>query len=46
MGLGYPGGPLIQELAQDGDRKKYNFTISVFVSASQTFSIGAFIIVL
>lgn len=27
MGLGYPGGPLIQELAKNGDRKKYNFTI-------------------
>ncbi len=27
MGLGYPGGPLIQELAKDGDRKKHNFTI-------------------
>ena len=27
MGLGYPGGPLIQELALKGDRKKYDFTI-------------------
>jgi N6-L-threonylcarbamoyladenine synthase len=27
MGLGYPGGPLIQELALNGDRKKYDFTI-------------------
>ncbi len=27
MGLGYPGGPLIQELAKSGDRKKHNFTI-------------------
>jgi len=27
MGLGYPGGPLIQELAKNGDRKKYHFTI-------------------
>jgi len=27
MGLGYPGGPLIQELAKNGDRKKHKFTI-------------------
>lgn len=27
MGLGYPGGPLIQELAKNGERKKHNFTI-------------------
>ncbi|MBU1216538.1 tRNA (adenosine(37)-N6)-threonylcarbamoyltransferase complex transferase subunit TsaD [bacterium] len=27
MGLGYPGGPLIQELGKNGDRKKYDFTI-------------------
>ncbi|MCX6075374.1 MAG: tRNA (adenosine(37)-N6)-threonylcarbamoyltransferase complex transferase subunit TsaD [Campylobacterales bacterium] len=27
MGLGYPGGPLIEQLALSGDRKKYNFTI-------------------
>lgn len=27
MGLGYPGGPLIQELAKNGDRKRYDFTI-------------------
>ncbi|MBU1928183.1 tRNA (adenosine(37)-N6)-threonylcarbamoyltransferase complex transferase subunit TsaD, partial [bacterium] len=27
MGLGYPGGPAIQELAKNGDRKKYDFTI-------------------
>jgi N6-L-threonylcarbamoyladenine synthase len=27
MGLGYPGGPLIQELAKNGDRLRFNFTI-------------------
>jgi len=38
MGLGYPGGPLIQELAQDGDRKKYNFTIPLSQSPLIAFS--------
>lgn len=27
MGLGYPGGPLIEKLAKKGERKKYNFTV-------------------
>lgn len=27
MELGYPGGPLIQELAKNGNRKRYDFTI-------------------
>lgn len=27
MGLGYPGGPLIEKLAKDGDRLKHNFTV-------------------
>ncbi|MEN8302683.1 MAG: tRNA (adenosine(37)-N6)-threonylcarbamoyltransferase complex transferase subunit TsaD [Campylobacterota bacterium] len=38
MGLGYPGGPLIQELAKDGDRKKYNFTIPLSQSPLIAFS--------
>lgn len=38
MGLGYPGGPLIQELARDGDRKKYNFTIPLSQSKLIAFS--------
>ena len=38
MGLGYPGGPLIQELARDGDRKKYNFTIPLSQSPLIAFS--------
>ena len=38
MGLGYPGGPLIQELARDGDRKKYNFTIPLSQSPLISFS--------
>ena len=38
MGLGYPGGPLIQKLAQDGDRKKFNFTIPLSQSPLIAFS--------
>ncbi len=38
MGLGYPGGPLIQELAKNGDRKKYNFTIPLSQSPLIAFS--------
>ncbi len=38
MGLGYPGGPLIQELAKNGDRKKYNFTIPLSQSPKIAFS--------
>ncbi len=38
MGLGYPGGPLIQELAKGGDRKKYNFTIPLSQSPLIAFS--------
>ncbi|MDH4944782.1 tRNA (adenosine(37)-N6)-threonylcarbamoyltransferase complex transferase subunit TsaD [Sulfurimonas sp. C5] len=38
MGLGYPGGPLIQKLAQDGDRLKYNFTVPLHQSPQIAFS--------
>ncbi len=38
MGLGYPGGPLIQELAKDGDRMKYNFTVPLHQSPQIAFS--------
>ncbi len=38
MGLGYPGGPLIQELAKYGDRKKFNFTIPLSQSPLIAFS--------
>ena len=38
MGLGYPGGPLIQELAKGGDRKKFNFTIPLSQSPLISFS--------
>jgi len=38
MGLGYPGGPLIQELAKNGDRTKYNFTVPLHQSPLIAFS--------
>jgi len=38
MGLGYPGGPLIQELAKDGDRLKHNFTVPLHQSPLIAFS--------
>lgn len=38
MGLGYPGGPLIQKLACGGDRKKYNFTIPLMQTPKFAFS--------
>ena len=38
MGLGYPGGPLIQDLAKDGEREKFNFTIPLSQSPLISFS--------
>lgn len=38
MGLGYPGGPLIQELAKDGDRLAHNFTVPLHQSPLIAFS--------
>lgn len=38
MGLGYPGGPVIQGLAQDGDRLKHSFTIPLSQSKLIAFS--------
>ena len=38
MGLGYPGGPLIEKLAMDGDRKRYNFTIPLMQTPKLAFS--------
>ena len=38
MGLGYPGGPLIQDLAKGGDRLKHNFTIPLSQSPLIAFS--------
>jgi len=38
MGLGYPGGPAIQALAQEGDRKRYNFTVPLLRTPKFAFS--------
>jgi len=38
MGLGYPGGPLIENLAYDGDRLAYNFTVPLHQSPLIAFS--------
>jgi len=38
MGMGYPGGPAIQNLAQSGDRKKYNFTVPLLRTPKLAFS--------
>lgn len=38
MGLGYPGGPLIEKLAKDGDRLAHNFTVPLHQSPLIAFS--------
>ena len=38
MGLGYPGGPLIEKLAKDGDRLAYKFSVPLFQSPLIAFS--------
>ncbi len=38
MDLGYPGGPAIEKLAVDGDRKRYPFTIPLHQSPLNAFS--------
>jgi len=38
MGLGYPGGPLIQELAKEGNREAYSFTVPLHQSPLIAFS--------
>lgn len=38
MGLGYPGGPVIQELASGGDRFRHNFTVPLHQSPLIAFS--------
>lgn len=38
MNLGYPGGPLIEKLAKEGNRKKYNFTVPLHQSPLIAFS--------
>lgn len=38
LGLGYPGGPVIQKLAEDGDPQKYPFALPRMKDASFDFS--------
>ena len=38
MNLGYPGGPLIEKLAKDGDRHRYPFTVPLHQSPLIAFS--------
>lgn len=38
MGLGYPGGPLIEELARLGDPKRFAFTVPLWQSPAIAFS--------
>jgi len=38
IGLGYPGGPLIEKLAMDGDRLAHNFTVPLHQSPLIAFS--------
>ena len=38
MDLGYPGGPVIEKLAKNGDRKRYDFTIPLHQSPKIAFS--------
>ncbi len=38
LGLGYPGGPLIEKYAKEGDEKAYNFTVPLSNSPKLAFS--------
>jgi len=38
MSLGYPGGPLIEELARRGDENRFNFTVPLWQSPQIAFS--------
>ena len=38
MGLGYPGGPVIEKLAKEGDRERYNFTVPLLKTPKLAFS--------
>jgi N6-L-threonylcarbamoyladenine synthase len=38
MGLGYPGGPVIEKLAKGGDEERYNFTVPLARSPRLEFS--------
>jgi len=38
MNLGYPGGPIIEKLAEDGDENKFNFPVPLSKSPKMAFS--------
>ncbi len=38
MNLGYPGGPVIEKLAKNGDRLRYNFTVPLLQNKKIAFS--------
>ncbi len=38
LGLGYPGGPIIEELAREGDEKRFDFTVPLQNSPKLAFS--------
>ena len=38
MGLGYPGGPVIEALAKEGDPKRFDFTVPLIKSHTPGFS--------
>ncbi len=38
LGLGYPGGPVVEESAQEGDEKKFNFTVPLLRTPKLAFS--------
>lgn len=38
MGLGYPGGPVVERLAQSGDAGRFNFTVPLWQSPLIAFS--------
>lgn len=38
LGLGYPGGPVVEEFAQNGDAKKFDFTVPLIGSPKLAFS--------
>ncbi len=38
LGLGYPGGPIVEQLALDGDKKKFDFTVPLQRTPKLAFS--------
>jgi len=38
LGLGYPGGPVVERLAREGDKHRFDFTVPLYHSAKVAFS--------